>query len=79
MRAFLSGSPLASLNKEIVVFVRLMSRHNQIRSYLGLIPTSNAITNLSGETQHPFFDTLQGYEDNEKNLSKAFEKRYFTL
>ena len=52
-----------------------MSRHNQIRPYLCLIPVFNAIANLSGEPEISFWDNVQGYEDNEKNLSKAFEKK----
>jgi len=52
-RAFLSGSPLASLDKEVVVFLCEMSRHNRIRQFLCSIPISNAIAGLTGEPRTP--------------------------
>ena len=56
-----------------------MSRYNLIRYYLRLIPVSNAITNLSGEPQHPFWDATIGYESNEKNLSESFATKDISL
>jgi len=79
VRAYLSGSPLPALKKEMIIFFHQMSRHNEIRPYLCLIPIMNSITSLSGEPQHAFWDNTQGYEDNEKNLSKSFEKKDIAL
>ena len=56
-----------------------MSRYNLIRHYLSIIPVSNAIANLSGEPQHPFWDAAIGYESNEKNLSESFVKKDLAL
>merc|ERR1712194_553103 len=81
IRAFLSGSPLASLQSEMTVFFHEMSKHNQTRPYLSLIPISNTITNLSGEPAHLFWDAVQGYEEDndEKNLSESFDKNDIAL
>ena len=74
VQGLLSGTPLTQLHKEVNIFFRNMSRYNLIRDYLTIIPVSNAITNLSGEPQHPFWDAAIGYECNEKNLSESFAK-----
>lgn len=78
IRAFLSGSTLTSLNKELVVFFHTLSKLNQIRSYKSLIPVSNAIADLSGEPRHRFCHAVEGYEE-EKNLSEAFKKKDISL
>jgi len=80
IRAFFSGSPLISLNKELSVVFRQLSRYNLVRHYLSLIPISNAMTNLSGEPQSSvMLNSIKGYEDNEKSLREAFKKKDIAL
>mmetsp|Transcript_13088 Transcript_13088/g.20741 ORF Transcript_13088/g.20741 Transcript_13088/m.20741 type:complete len:348 (+) Transcript_13088:3-1046(+) len=75
VRSFLSGSELASVDKEMTVFLHQMARYMRSGWNLALIPVSNIIANLSGGEQRRLCDGAQGYEDNEHNLNKAFEKK----
>jgi len=70
-RAFCSGSPLQSLRKETAVFMRLMKRYKRVLIYLTVVPVANAITALTG-TRH---EGAEGYENDEKNLLSAFNKK----
>ena len=80
IKGFHSGyKPLASLIKELGSYFRQLPRYNIIRVYYGLLPIANAITNLSGERFHHVWDAVEGYRDDDENLSKAFTAEDFAL
>ena len=68
-RAFLSGSKLASLNKEVTSFMHLYSLYKRHTLHMSVTPFANAISLLTGiNRQHK-----QRSDDDDQILIKSLE------
>ncbi|KAL7539994.1 hypothetical protein ACHAXR_009783 [Thalassiosira sp. AJA248-18] len=75
-RSFVFGSSLSSLeNGQIYPFLGFLARHKRIAPYLSTMPTLNAISDLTGRPQRNVWEGIRGLEDDDSNLSNAFNKK----
>ncbi|KAL7542497.1 hypothetical protein ACHAXR_011828 [Thalassiosira sp. AJA248-18] len=52
-----------------------MAHHKRIAPYLYIMPILNAISGLTGGRQHTAWEGVRGFEDDDNNLSNAFDKK----
>lgn len=67
-RAFLSGSKLRSLRKEVTSFMHLYSLYKRHTLHMSVIPFANAISLLSG-------GSIQNKQEDDQILAKSLEAR----